>query len=65
MFRSNEPKTRLGMAQIGDKVILKGDRDRRVFEVRESEYPGYIDLWRGKYRVVTAAPSQEIEFVTT
>jgi hypothetical protein len=65
MFRSNEPKTRLSAAQPGDKVILKGDRDRRVFEVRESTYPGYIDLWRGKYRVITAAPSHEIEFVTT
>ena len=63
MFHSNEPKTRLSMAQIGDKVILKGDPGRRVFEVKESNYDGYIDLWRGKHRVVTAAPSQEIEFV--
>jgi len=63
MFHSNEPRVRLGSAQPGDKVRLKGDPGRRVFEVRASTYEGYIDLWRGEYRVVTAAPSQEIEFV--
>ena len=62
---SNEPRARLGSAQLGDKVRLKGDPGRRVFEVKESPYAGYIDLWLGPYRVVTAAPDQEIEFVTT
>ena len=52
------------MANLGDKVRLPGDRERRVFEVRESTYKGYIDLYRGKHRVITAAPSQEVEFVT-
>jgi len=64
MFPSNEPKKRLHMANLGDKVRLTGDRERRIFEVRESTYKGYIDLYRGKYRVITAAPSQEVEFVT-
>jgi hypothetical protein len=64
MFYSSTPKTRLRDAQLGDKVRLTGDPARRVFEVKESTYAGYIDLWIGKYCVVTASPSQEIEFVT-
>lgn len=63
-MRVNEPKRRLSMVQPGDTVILKGDTARRVFTVRESEYPGYLDLWIGKNRVVTAATSHEIEPVT-
>lgn len=64
MFQGTEPKKRLGAVAFGDKVVIKGDRDRRVFEVRASNYKGYIDLYRGKHRVITAAPSQEIELVT-
>lgn len=62
-MRVNEPKKRLSMVEPGDRVILKGDAARRVFTVRESEYPGYLDLWIGKYRVVTASPSHEVEVV--
>lgn len=61
---SNEPRKRLGMLELGTKVIIKGDPARRVFELREGQYEGYFDLWIGKHRVVTAAPSQEVEVVS-
>lgn len=64
-MRTARLKLQLKDVLIGDRVIMKDDPKRRVFEVRESTYEGYIDLWRGKHRVITAAPSQEIEFVTT
>ena len=63
-MRSNEPKKRLSMCELGDRVILKGDPGRRVFEVKESPYEGYRDLWIGKHRVVTAALSHEVELVS-
>lgn len=64
MFQSNKPKKRLSAAAIGDKVMLPNDRERRIFEVRESRYAGFIDLYRGKHLVITASPCQEIEPVT-
>lgn len=61
----NIPKTRLRMANLGDKVKLVGDTNNRTFTVEQFREDGYVELYCNGRPNVTTSPSDEIVLVNT
>lgn len=61
----NIPKTRLSMANLGDKVKLVGDTNNRTFTVEQFREDGYVELHCNGRPNVTTSPSEEIVLVNT